>query len=207
MTDARQADELDTDAPRPEAEGTADEATLEEIELGADEDENEALPDDLDEVDALRLELAETVSKWQRAQADYQNLKRRTQTDVENRLRRTMEPLLRNLLLVLDHLDMALMSPTESQDAKNLAIGVEMVRKQMMTALEESDVEPIEERGAFDPELHQAVGEVQSEEHEPGTIVETVRRGYRWRGRALRHGEVRVAAAQDGEQEAEADQA
>ena len=193
MTDASRTDESDAQVEGREQGEEHAEAQLEEIELEGEADEEE-----LDPVEALRHELDEAVAKWQRAQADYQNLKRRTQTDVENRLRRTMEPLLRNLLLVLDHLDMALLSPAESQDAKNLAIGVEMVRKQMVTALEESEVEPIDTEGAFDPELHQAVGEVESAEREPGSIVETTRRGYRWRGRALRHAEVRVAKAPAG---------
>lgn len=199
MTDASRTDADAPDVDDHEASDDAapeqEEATLEEIELEEQVDE----APETDSVEGLERELAETVAKWQRAQADYQNLKRRSQTDVENRLRRTMEPLLRNLLLVLDHLDMALMSPTESQDAKNLAIGVEMVRKQMVTALEESEVEPIDEGGAFDPDLHQAIGEVESTEHEPGTIVETTRRGYRWRGRALRHAEVRVAREAGGD--------
>ncbi|MEO0651476.1 MAG: nucleotide exchange factor GrpE [Planctomycetota bacterium] len=196
MTDASRTDGNETEVdgetkPLEHEEATLEEVDLEEVDL--DDPGSAADAEDLDPVEALQRELEETVGKWQRAQADYQNLKRRTQTDVENRLRRTMEPLLRNLLLVLDHLDMALMSPTESQDAKNLAIGVDMVRKQMITALEESEVEAIEDGGAFDPELHQAIGEVDAPDHEPGAIVETTRRGYRWRGKALRHSEVRVA--------------
>ncbi|QDU68080.1 nucleotide exchange factor GrpE [Engelhardtia mirabilis] len=152
-----------------------------------------------DSLESLRAQRDEYLGHWQRAQADYQNLKRRSSTDVENRLRRTMEPLLRNLLLVIDHLDMALMSPAQSQDAQNLAMGVELVRRQMATALEESDVEPIADGGSFDPELHQAVARVQDPDAEPNTVLETVRRGYTWRGRVLRHAEVRVAAEAGGD--------
>ena len=189
MTDAPETERLDD----LEGEPRDVEAELEELDDAGDQSGAlDAAP--LDDVELLRRELEETVGKWQRAQADYQNLKRRMNSDLELRLRRTMEPLLRSLLLVLDHLDMALMSPTESQDAKNLAIGVEMVRKQMVTALEESEVERIDDQGSFDPELHQAIGEVASEAHAPGTIVETIRAGYSWRGQALRHAEVRVAA-------------
>jgi len=136
----------------------------------------------------------EYLARWQRAQADYQNLKRRSHADVENRLRRTMEPLLRNLLLVLDHLDMALMSPAESPDAKNLSMGVDLVRRQMITALEESEVEPIADGGTFNPEQHQAVARVEDSDAEPNAVLETLRRGYTWRDRVLRHAEVRVAA-------------
>lgn len=182
----------DVDDPAPAGSDATDGATDggasgNSADGNADSDET---PDDME---GLRTQRDEYLAKWQRAQADYQNLKRRSSTDVENRLRRTMEPLLRNLLLVVDHLDMALMSPTESQDAKNLAMGVELVRRQMMTAMEESQVEPIPDGGSFDPERHQAVARVEDAEAEPGAVLETLRRGYLWRERVLRPAEVRVA--------------
>jgi molecular chaperone GrpE len=171
----------ETDAFEPEGE-----ATLEPESLAERTGEG---------VEALRRERDEYLGNWQRAQADYQNLKRRMQSDLDLRLQRSMEPLLRELLLVLDHLDMALLSPAESADAQNLAAGVQLVRRQLATALEDQQVEPIAEGGLFDPEWHRAVGEVEDPSGETGRVLETVRRGYSWRGRALRHSEVRVSRA------------
>ncbi len=142
----------------------------------------------------LERECEELRSLAQRAQADYQNLRRRAQSDLEAGLRRSLEPLLQGLLLVLDNLDMALASPTSGEEAKNLAIGVEMTRKQLAGALEAQGVEAIPPGGTFDPERHQAVARVETDEHPDGAIVETVRTGYVWRQHVLRYAQVVVAA-------------
>lgn len=148
---------------------------------------------------ALLAERDDYMGRWQRAQADYQNLKRRSLADLESGIRREVQPLLENMLLVLDYLDMALQSPTESQDAQNLAMGVSMTRDQFVRALEDYEVRPIPTEVPFDPETHQAVARVEigqpgAEEAAPGAIVETVRGGYTWRFGVLRHAQVRVAA-------------
>ena len=178
-TDERE--ETDLEELEPEASWNAQEA--QEGDLTGDEDPAE-----------LARQRDEFLGLWKRAQADYKNLRRRGLADLEAGIRRSLQPLLENMLLVLDHLDMALSSPTESEDAKNLAIGVKMTRDQFAAALEREDVQEIPTDGAFDPELHQAVAKVEDSGAEPGTIVETVRKGYRWRDVVLRHAHVRVAA-------------
>ncbi len=152
-------------------------------------------------------------ARWLRAQADYRNLKRRALTDHELSLQRTMQPLLEELLLVLDFLDMALMSPAESPETKNLVMGVQMTRTKFVQALDASDVTEIATKGAFDPAIHDATDTEVTEDVEPGTIVRTVRRGYTWQGRVLRPAQVVVAASateaassdEDGSEEARGD--
>lgn len=151
----------------------------------------------------------EYLELWKRAQADYKNLRRRGQADLEAGIRRSMQPLLDSLLLVLDHLDMALSAPTPTEETRNFAIGVQMTRDQLLRALQQEQVTEIETTGEFDPESHQAVEMVSDTELEPGAIVETVRKGYTWRGVVLRFAQVRVAAASEtageqGHSEAEA---
>ena len=158
--------------------------------------------------EALLAERDELHGRWQRAQADYQNLRRRAQADLEAGVRRETQPLMENLLLVLDYLDMALKSPTDSTDAKNLATGVGMTRDQLVRALEDHDVRPVETDVPFDPEVHQAVARVElgqagAEQASPGDIIEVVRAGFTWRFGVLRHAQVRVAA----EPAAQADEA
>lgn len=155
----------------------------------------EALEDDSPE--ALLAQRDEYLARWQRAQADFQNLRRRSSEDVESAVRRTMMPLLESLLIVMDHLDMALSAPVESEEAKNLALGVRMTRDQFLASLKREGVDAIDEGAEFDPALHEAVATVDSPEAEPGAIVETVRRGYRWRGQVLRHAHVKVARDPD----------
>ena len=155
-----------------------------------------------DDVEELRRQRDDYLARWQRAAADYKNLRRRTGEDVEAAIRRTMTPLLENLLLVLDHLDMALTTPVESDDASALAQGVRLTRDQFLKGLQQGGVESIPEEGPFDPDLHEAVATVVTDEVEPGTVIETVRRGFTWRGIVLRHSHVKVARADDGGAEA-----
>lgn len=155
------------------------------------------------ELDKVAAESAEYLANWQRAKADYANLRRRATDDLENGVRRKLEPLLNDLLLVLDHLDMALTSPAESEDAKNMRFGVELVRKQVVTLLDNAEVEPIDESGPFDPALHQAISKIEEEGREREEIQTTVRRGYLFQGRPLRFAQVVVAAPPAPEETAE----
>jgi len=142
----------------------------------------------------LLLRCQELEAKALRAHADYQNLKRRAQADLEAGLRRQMTPLLDDLLLVLDFLDMALASPATHAETKNLAMGVEMTRNKFVQALEASDVVAIDTSGKFDPVLHDASEAVEDPDQEPGTILATLRRGYKWQEHVLRPAQVKVVA-------------
>jgi len=169
---------------------------------GEDASEPSRTAADENDVVSLRAERDEFRAKWQRAQADYQNLKRRSTADFEAISRRTMQPLLEELLRVLDHLDLALTSPATTEEARNLIQGVQLTRDQFMRVLEQEQVAPVPEEGTFDPAIHQAVGTVDAPEAEPGSIVQTVRRGYTWREGVLRHAQVMVAAGETGEEAA-----
>lgn len=156
-----------------------------------------------EQVEKLTTERDEFVAKYQRAHADMVNMRRRATEDNEDRVRRRMQPLLDALLLVMDNLEMALMCPTDSQDAKNIAIGVEMTKNQLLTALGVEDVQRIEASGPLDPRIHQAVAVVEDADAEPGHIVETTRNGYMWRDTVLRSAQVKVAPGEPAMPESE----
>ncbi|MEZ5979496.1 MAG: nucleotide exchange factor GrpE [Planctomycetota bacterium] len=148
------------------------------------------------ELEAAIREREQFREQWERARADYHNLQNRLPRLVEDRSRAEIEPFLRELVTVLDYLDMAMASPTESTDAKNLAFGVDMVRRQLVEALARHGVEPIElaPGDAFDPAWHEAVESVRDDERPEGTVLAVAKKGFAWRGRALRHAQVKVAA-------------
>jgi molecular chaperone GrpE len=160
------------------------------------------------DVETLERERDEYLARWQRAQADYQNLKRRSAAEVEGAVRRSLEGLFAGLLLVVDHLELALASPAQSDDARALAQGVELTRDQLLGVLRQQGVEPITAAEQFDPTLHEAVATVETDDVPPGAVVDTLRRGYTWGDQVLRYAHVRVARApQEGEQGAEAPEA
>ena len=167
-----------------------------------DEPQAEREGDEAPDASALAAERDDYLARWQRATADYQNLKRRSASEVENAVRRSLEGLLFGLLLVVDHLDLALSSPVESDDARALAEGVRLTRDQILGTLRGEGVEPTPEGGAFDPNLHEAVATIEREDLEPGQVVDTLRRGYTWRGQVLRAAQVRVSRAPQGAEEA-----
>jgi molecular chaperone GrpE len=150
----------------------------------------------------------EYLGNWHRARADYQNLKRRTFDDVQGAVGRERTALLQEMLTILDFLDMALATPVEHPEAKNLKTGVQMTRDQLMALLERHRVAAMEtELGGFDHDLHQAVSTVETTDVEPGQIVEVMRRGFTIAGDVLRYAQVRVAAEPQAEPQPEADTA
>jgi molecular chaperone GrpE len=142
----------------------------------------------------LETRCAELEARWLRAQADYQNTRRRAQQELEAKLLATLQPLLDELLLVADCLDLALASPAAHPEAKGLAEGVALTRAKLSQALELVEVRPVPAEGRFDPALHEAGETRVSPEHPPGTILATLRPGYSWQGRILRPARVAVAA-------------
>lgn len=159
-------------------------------------------------LESLRAQRDELEERWQRVAADYQNLRRRSVAEVEERLRRSMQPLLVNLLTVLDYLDMALAHPAPHEESGNLAQGVALTREHFVQILEQEGVRPIAMGDRFDPALHEATATVPSDDAPAGAILEIVRPGYTWRGEILRHAQVIVAAPRHeraGELEADAE--
>jgi molecular chaperone GrpE len=137
----------------------------------------------------------EYLRNWQRAQADYQNLRRRVQGDIDAAVHRSKKGFYTELLLVLDYLDMACASPCQSADAKGLLAGVEMTRGVLLQALEREGVKPIAANGAFDPALHEAVESVEAPDKPAGSIVAVLRRGWTSTQGVLRPAQVKVAGA------------
>lgn len=142
------------------------------------------------------------LANWQRARADYQNLRKRTVTDIENARRSAKQPLFDGMLLVLDNLEMALASMGENDEG--IRLGVELTRTQLLQLLASEGVHPVAAGGAFDPAIHEAVATVVDPKLEPGQIVETVRSGYMWGERVLRFAQVKVTS--DPDQDAGEDQ-
>lgn len=145
----------------------------------------------------LEADLEALREQVMRAQADYQNLKRRVQSDYEAGLKRTLRPLVDELLLVLDFLELALATPATTPDARSLAAGVELTRAKLLQALEGIDVRQIVVGERFDPALHEATETRRQPSAGPGTILAVKRKGYTWKEQVIRPAQVVVAAGSD----------
>ena len=135
-----------------------------------------------------------------RAVAELTNVNRRRKQDMETLAQLAQESLVRNILPVLDDVDRALRA-ANGREGDPFYSGLVMIRDRLWQTLEKEGLEAIDAKGApFDPELHEAVAQQPGAE-EPGTVLEVVLPGYRFRGRVLRHAKVVVANAARGAEE------
>ena len=181
----------------PESEGRVKEYILEDGVLreegGADP---ETVPSSPSEESALRERVAELEGELAAARADFYNYRQRMAKERQQIRRLVTDDTITALLPVLDNLDRALTVP-EDGSAKDVLVGVGMVRRQFLSTLEELGVRIIPTEGAsFDPALHDAVEMVSVEDPEQdGRILEELTRGYRTDERVLRASRVTVGKA------------
>ena len=138
----------------------------------------------------------EQKNNYFRAVADLDNYKKRALRERQELVVATTEGLLRELLDVKDHLELAIDHAKEAADVKSLHEGVTLTLKQMGQFLEKFGVTELKARGAkFDPAFHEAVLQEPSAEFQPGAVIREFQKGYLYQGRLLRP--ARVAVSQE----------
>lgn len=147
------------------------------------------------EATQLRAQVDELQNKLLRAQADFDNFRRRARQEKEEFAKYASQKLLEQLIPVFDNFERAVSASKENQDLDSLAKGIDMIYRQMSQVLEQEGVKPIEAVGQpFNPEFHQAVMQVESEEHEEGIIVEELQKGYMLKEKVIRPSMVKVSS-------------
>lgn len=150
------------------------------------------------EVETLKRQLAEAESRaaeykegWARAQAEFQNYKKRIERDNQLMYASMKGDIVKKVLPALDDLELALQN-RPADDA--WANGIELIIRKLQNILESEGVKRIEAKGAaFDPNFHDAVTHEPSEEVESGHVIDVVRNGYTLGERVIRPASVRVA--------------
>ena len=129
-----------------------------------------------------------------RAMADFDNFRKRTRRELEEARRNGREDLLRAILPVFDNLERAIQSSLRSTDLKAMADGLSMVQRQFVDALGREGITRVPTVGrAFDPGMHEAIQQVATDEHAPGTVIAEVQPGYMQGERLMRAAMVVVA--------------
>ncbi|MBP3951316.1 nucleotide exchange factor GrpE [Bacillus suaedae] len=143
----------------------------------------------------LEAEVAELTNRLLRAQADYDNFRRRSREEKEAAAKYRSQTVIEALLPVIDNFERALLVKPEAEEAKSLLQGMEMVYRQFQDTLKNEGVEVIKTVGeAFDPHVHQAVMQVEEAGFESGHVVEELQKGYKLKDRILRPAMVKVNA-------------
>ncbi len=149
------------------------------------------------EIEAAKVEASNNWDLYLRERADLENARKRHQRDKEDALRFANDRLLKEIIPVLDNLERAVEHAEQSEDdSQGLLEGVNMTINQFRKALEDFGAKPINAIGtAFDPNLHQAMGQVESADQTPNTVVTEFQKGYLLHDRLLRPSLVMLAKA------------
>ena len=141
--------------------------------------------------DKLAAEKADIYDRLLRKQAEFDNFRKRVERDRSDFLQFAGMDLVRELLPVIDDFERALKVQSTDQ---NYTRGIELIYQRLSDILKKMGVEPIEAAGRkFDPNLHEAVVRVPTEEVEDETVLEELQRGYNFKGKLLRPAMVKVA--------------
>ena len=162
------------------------------VEAGVGENDGELETAVRDDVESARAEAAENYDRFLRATAELDNYRKRT-AKVRTE---TREEALRDVLLqiapILDNMRRALAQ--ENKDGDAFKQGVELIYNQFQETLRGYGLEAIEAMGQpFDPSIHEALMEVEHDEHPPGTVVEEMEKGYRLNNKVVRPARVIVS--------------
>jgi Molecular chaperone GrpE (heat shock protein) len=173
----------------------AESVNLEDEDLG----NKDMTPDE--KIMTLEAELAQTKAeaeehydRLQRLQAEFDNYRKRTLKEKTEIIKFASERLVGELLPVLDNFERATSAAQTNSDFSSFSQGVEMILRQLQTALGKEGLKAMEAVGQpFDPNLHEAVLRVDSDEHSENTVVEELQKGYYLKDKVLRPSMVKVS--------------
>ena len=138
--------------------------------------------------------IAELEDRVMRQMAEFENFRRRTDKEKQAMFETGAKSVIEKILPVIDNFERGLSTMTDAEKETGFASGMNMIYKQLLTELGNIGVKPIEALGQeFDPNLHNAVMQVASEEYESGVVAQELLKGYTYRDGVVRHSMVAVA--------------
>ena len=177
MSKKKKADKKSKKEPKEDSAETLTPEETVEVEIP----EPVSLEEQLEEKD---LAIAELKSEMLRLRADTENVRRRLNKEKQECIQFSNERLIREVIPIFDNLERALAAPDANPES--LKQGVEMISKQFLALLEKEKVRPIPAVGEkFDPNVHEVLSQIESDEHEENTVIEEYSRGYFLNDRVL----------------------
>jgi len=145
--------------------------------------------------EALKEKIDELEDKVKRQMAEFDNFRKRTEKEKSAMFETGAKSVIEKILPVVDNFERGLAAIPEQEKGSAFAEGMEMIYKQLLTELEKMEVKPIPAVGEeFNPEFHNAVMQVESEEFESGVIAQELLKGYTYRDSVVRHSMVAVVS-------------
>lgn len=172
------------------------EETTPEVDESGEETQN-AEAEDEDDPKAggkLKAKLEEVNDRLLRQMAEFENFRRRSEKEKTQMYDMGAKTVIEKILPVIDNFERGLATLTPEQKKEPFAEGIDKVYTQLMTELAGLGVTPIDALGCeFDPALHNAVMQVESDEYESGVIAQEMQKGYKYNDTVVRHSMVAVA--------------
>lgn len=187
-------------------EATATEEATEEVDAKEGKDDSETDSSDAEtskeekkkwkldkKKDKSKEKIEELEDKVKRQLAEFENFRNRTEKEKAQMFDMGAKSVLEKILPVVDNFERGLATIPEDEKDKPFAEGMNMIYKQLMTEMENLGVQPIEAVGCeFDPNLHNAVMQVEMEGMESGQVAQELQKGYKYRDTVIRHSMVAV---------------
>ena len=143
--------------------------------------------------DAMKEKIDELEDRVKRQMAEFENFRKRTEKEKAAMFETGAKSVIEKILPVVDNFERGLATIPEEEKGSAFAEGMEMIYKQLLGELEKMDVKPIQAVGEeFNPDFHNAVMQVESEEYESGVVAQELLKGYTYRDSVVRHSMVAV---------------
>lgn len=192
-SEAPETEDIESDEMNQQEENITPETEVEPSEgVSAEENSVESLQE---QIEALKKSAADSLDKAVRAQAELDNVRKRTSRDIENAHKYALEKFINDLLPVLDSMELGITASDTVEDISSLREGMELTMKMFCSSLEKSGVKPVDPQNGdkFNPEQHEAVTMQELEGAESGTVISAMQKGYELNGRLVRPAMVIVA--------------
>ncbi|MDE6844464.1 MAG: nucleotide exchange factor GrpE [Lachnospiraceae bacterium] len=184
-----EADDVAQDAAKAETAQESKEASKEEKKEKKKKEKTDK------KQEALKEKIEELEDRVKRQMAEFENFRKRTEKEKTAMFETGAKSVIEKILPVVDNFERGLAAVPEDEKGGGFAQGMEMIYKQLMTELENMDVKPIPAVGEeFNPDFHNAVMQVESEEFETGVVAQELQKGYTYRESVVRHSMVAVVS-------------
>ncbi len=145
--------------------------------------------------EALKEKVEELEDRVKRQMAEFENFRKRSEREKTAMFETGAKSVIEKILPVVDNFERGLATVPEQEKDSPFAEGMEMIYKQLISELEKMEVKPIPAVGEeFNPDFHNAVMQVESDEYESGVIAQELQKGYTYRDSVVRHSMVAVVS-------------
>lgn len=190
-----EADSKEAEPEEVELDTAAEETSASEVETAEEKPKKKSFlgKEKKEKANKLQEKVDELEDRVKRQMAEFDNFRKRSEKEKSAMFETGAKSVVEKILPVVDNFERGLAALSEEEMKQPFAEGMNMVYKQLITELEKLEVKPIEAVGCeFNPELHNAVMQVESEEYESGIIAQELQKGYTYRESVVRHSMVAV---------------